>query len=217
LKREVKSFVHVRSRTSKKDLEIFKKFKKKSFYDSKEVSDLSKLLPEKKINILEIGFGDGNNLIEKAMANSDMNFYGIEVFKFGIASVLKQVQIHDLNNICLFYGDAKDFLVKIEKPFFDFIFILFPDPWPKKKHWKRRLINQNFLNLIKQNLREKGCLIVKTDWQDYADDIKKDLAEFKVFHDPNILQSLKPTQTKYEGKAIKEGREVFTYISDLNA
>ena len=117
-------------------------FKNKNFFDSKEVSQLSKLLPGKKINILEIGFGDGNNLIEKAMANSNMNFYGIEVFKSGIASVLKQVQIQDLKNICLFYGDAKDFLEKIEKPFFDFIFILFPDPWPKKKHLKKRLINQ---------------------------------------------------------------------------
>ena len=158
--------MHVRSRTSKKDLEIFEKFKNKNFFDSKEVCHISKLLPEKKINILEIGFGDGNNLIEKAMANSNMNFYGIEVFKSGIASVLKQVQIQDLKNICLFYGDAKDFLVKIEKPFFDFIFILFPDPWPKKKHWKRRLIDQNFLNLVKQNLTEKGRLIVKTDWED---------------------------------------------------
>ncbi len=217
MKREIKSFVHVRSRTSKKDLEIFEKFKDKKFFDSKEVIHLSKLLPEKKINILEIGFGDGNNLIEKAKANANMNFYGIEVFKSGIASVLKQVQIHDLKNICLFYGDAKDFLVKIEKPFFDFIFILFPDPWPKKKHWKRRLIDQNFLNLIKKNLKEKGRLIVKTDWQDYAENLKKDFAEFKVLHNPNVLQSLKPTQTKYERKAIKEGREVFTYISDLNA
>jgi tRNA (guanine-N7-)-methyltransferase len=217
LKREVKSYVHVRSRTSKKDLEIFERYKNNNFFDSKEVSDLSKLLPKKKINILEIGFGDGKNLIEKAKINSDMNFYGIEVFKPGIASVLKQVQIQDLDNICLFYGDAKDFLVKIEKPFFDFIFILFPDPWPKKKHWKRRLIDQNFLNLVKQNLTEKGRLIVKTDWEDYADDIKKEFAKFKVLHDPNVLQSLKPIQTKYEGKAIEEGREVFTYISDLNA
>ena len=209
--------MHVRSRTSKKDLEIFERYKNNNFFDSKEVSDLSKLLPKKKINILEIGFGDGKNLIEKAKINSDMNFYGIEVFKPGIASVLKQVQIQDLDNICLFYGDAKDFLVKIEKPFFDFIFILFPDPWPKKKHWKRRLINKNFLILIKQNLKEKGSLIVKTDWQDYADDIKKDFAEFKVMDDSNILQSLKPIQTKYEGKAIEEGRKIFTYISDLNA
>ena len=209
--------MHVRSRTSKKDLEIFERYKNNNFFDSKEVSDLSKLLPKKKINILEIGFGDGKNLIEKAKINSDMNFYGIEVFKPGIASVLKQVQIHNLDNVCLFYGDAKDFLVKIEKPFFDFIFILFPDPWPKKKHWKRRLINKNFLILIKQNLKEKGSLIVKTDWQDYADDIKKDFAEFKVMDDSNILQSLKPIQTKYEGKAIEEGRKIFTYISDLNA
>ena len=208
--------MHVRSRTSKKDLEIFEKFKNKNFFDSKEVSQLSILLPEKKINILEIGFGDGNNLIEKAMANSNMNFYGIEVFKSGIASVLKQVQIHDLKNICLFYGDAKDFLIKIEKSFFDFIFVLFPDPWPKKKHWKRRLIDQNFLNLLKQNLKEKGCLIIKTDWQDYADNLEKDLKAFKVSHDEKILHLLKPLQTKYERKAIEEGREVFTYISYLN-
>ena len=79
------------------------------------------------------------------------------------------------------------------------------------------MIDQNFLNLIKKNLKEKGRLIVKTDWLDYADDLKKDFAEFEVFHDSNILKSLKPIQTKYEGKAIEEGREVFTYITDLNA
>ena len=78
-------------------------------------------------------------------------------------------------------------------------------------------VERNFLNLVKQNLTEKGRLIVKTDWEDYADDIKKEFAKFKVLHDPNVLQSLKPIQTKYEGKAIEEGREVFTYISDLNA
>ena len=110
--------MHVRTRTSKKDLEIFEKFRNKNFFDSKEASHLSKLLLEKKINILEIGFGDGKNLIEKAKTNSNMNFYGIEVFKSGIAYVLKQVQIHDLDNLCLFYGDAKDFLVKTEEPFF---------------------------------------------------------------------------------------------------
>ena len=94
MKREVKSFVHVRSRTSKKDEEIFEKFKNKNFFVSKEVNNLSKLLSEKRINVLEIGFGDGKNLIEKAKTNSEMNFYGIEVYKSGIASLLKQIQIH---------------------------------------------------------------------------------------------------------------------------
>ena len=150
--------MHVRSRTSKKDLKIFEKFKNKNFFELNEVSHLSKLLPEKKINILEIGFGDGNNLIEKAMANSNMNFYGIEVFKSGIASVLKQVQIHDLKNICLFYGDAKDFLVKIEKPFFDFIFILFPDPWPKKKTLEKKVNRPKFSKSRKTKSKRKGTL-----------------------------------------------------------
>jgi len=150
--------VHVRSRTSKKDLEIFERYKNNNFFDSKEVSDLSKLLPKKKINILEIGFGDGKNLIEKAKINSDMNFYGIEVFKPGIASVLKQVQIQDLDNICLFYGDAKDFLVKIEKPFFDFIFILFPDPWPKKKTLEKTVNRPKFSKSRKTKSNRKGTL-----------------------------------------------------------
>ena len=139
--------MHVRSRTSKKDLEIFEKFKEKNFFDSKEVSDLSKLLPKKKNNILEIGFGDGKNLIEKAKINSDMNFYGVEVFKSGIASVLKQVQIHNLDNVCLFYGDAKDFLVKIEKPFFD-----------QKKVFQSLL--KNLLHRHKTNIR---CLSYESE------------------------------------------------------
>ena len=95
-----------------------KNLKIRIFLIQKKLAIYQNYFRKKKINILEIGFGDGNNLIEKAMTNSNMNFFGIEVFKSGIASVLKQVQIHDLRNICLFYGDAKDFLVKIEKTFF---------------------------------------------------------------------------------------------------
>ena len=87
----------------------------------------------------------------------------------------------------------------------------------EKKTLEKKVDRPKFSKSHKTKSKRKGRLIVKTDWQDYADDIKKDFAEFKVLHDSNVLQSLKPIQTKYEGKAIEEGREVFTYITDLNA
>ena len=119
-------------------------------------------------------------------------------------------------NICLIFGDAKKFLAKIDAPFFDFIFILFPDPWPKKRHWKRRLIDKEFLSLLKKRLKNKGRLIVKTDWQDYAKNLANELVNFPTCNNEDSLGFLRPIKTKYERKGEEEGRTIFTYISDLN-
>ena len=216
MKREIKSYVHVRSRTSKQDFKVLDSFKNSTFYSLEELPDISKLLPEGRINILEIGFGDGKNLFQKAAFNPEINFYGIEIYKAGIASLLKKINSDDLKNICLIFGDAKKFLAKIDAPFFDFIFILFPDPWPKKRHWKRRLIDKEFLLLLKKRLKNKGRLIVKTEWQDYAKNLANELVNFPTCNNDDSLGFLRPIKTKYERKGEEEGRTIFTYISHLN-
>ena len=87
----------------------------------------------------------------------------------------------------------------------------------EKKTLEKKVDRPKFSKSHKTKSKRKGTLNRQDRLADYADDIKKDFAEFKVLHDSNVLQSLKPIQTKYEGKAIEEGREVFTYITDLNA
>ena len=215
MKREVKSFIHARSRTAKKDSETFKEFENKLFFSLKEIKNFDHLFSLNETNILEIGFGDGKNILHQAINNPEKNFYGLEVYQNGIASTLRQIKLHNLNNIFLIYGDARDFLNKLKKPILDYIFILFPDPWPKKKHWKRRLINKDFLFQAKNSLKNKGQIIIRTDWEDYDTDLAKAFKTYEVTQNYNLLGSLKPLKTKYENKAAQEGRELFTYISDL--
>ena len=101
MNREIKSYVHVRSRTSKQDFKVLESFKNSTFYSLEELPNISKLLPEGRINILEIGFGDGKNIFQKAASNPEINFYGVEIYKAGIASLLKKINSNDLKNICI--------------------------------------------------------------------------------------------------------------------
>ena len=86
----------------------------------------------------------------------------------------------------------------------------------KKRHWKRRLIDKEFLSLLKKRLKNKGRLIVKTDWQDYAKNLANELVNFPTCNNEDSLGFLRPIKTKYERKGEEEGRTIFTYISHLN-
>ena len=101
MKREVKSFIHARSRTAKKDSETFKEFENKLFFSLKEIKNFDHLFSLNETNILEIGFGNGKNILHQAINNPEKNFYGLEVYQNGIASTLRQIKLHNLNNIFL--------------------------------------------------------------------------------------------------------------------
>ena len=111
-----------------------------------------------KINQLEIGFGFGESLIHRAQNNKDINYIGCEAYTKGVASLLDKIKTNNINNLKVFYGDARILIENLEDNSLDKIFILFPDPWPKKRHNKRRIISKEFLELLSHKLKNGGEL-----------------------------------------------------------
>jgi tRNA (guanine-N7-)-methyltransferase len=118
---------------------------------------------------LEIGFGTGEVLGALAMANPQIDYLGIEVHRSGVGRLLLQAQLAQLGNLRVICHDAVEVLGRsIEDASFDEILVFFPDPWHKKRHHKRRLIDAGFVALLAAKLRSNGVLRLATDWQEYA-------------------------------------------------
>ncbi len=122
---------------------------------------------------LEIGFGTGTALLDWAEASPDWNLLGIEVYEPGIGSLLKGMSERGIDNIRVISEDAVDVLEHAIAPgALDEVRVFFPDPWPKKRHRKRRLINPAFAAVLAERLSPGGRLRLATDWQDYADQMR---------------------------------------------
>ena len=117
---------------------------------------------------LEIGFGTGDTLLHNALNFPKNLFVGIEYYKKGIAQLLLNIEKHNLKNIRLFYGDAFDYLNLAKTNYLNEILIMFPDPWPKRRHWKRRIINKDSVSEISRILKSSGKALFFTDNKDMA-------------------------------------------------
>jgi len=169
------------------------------------------LYPDRKL-IADVGFGSGESLLSMANNYPEANFVGIEVYSSGIGSALNQIQKSNLTNLKIIEADVFQLLeTSIVDKTFDVIVFLYPDPWPKRKHHKRRLLSEGFLSLLFNKITTNGLVFCKTDWEDYYYQIEEvfssdtgwaseDLANL-----PEYLQSL--PKTKYERKALIEGRQ----------
>lgn len=121
---------------------------------------------------LEIGFGNGENLAAMALAAPEQNFLGIEVHEPGVGHCLLQIEKHQLNNVRLIRHDAVEVLESaINDGSLERINLFFPDPWHKKRHHKRRIVQRDFTRMIARKLRGGGVFHVATDWPDYAEHI----------------------------------------------
>ncbi len=119
---------------------------------------------------IEIGFGMGASLIDMAREQAGQNFLGIDVHRPGIGKVLHEINSLRLPNLRLMEHDAKEVLVHCFSPAsVDRILVFFPDPWPKKRHHKRRLIQAQFTELLGSRLKPGGSIHLATDWQAYAE------------------------------------------------
>ncbi len=119
---------------------------------------------------LEIGFGNGASLATVAAQDPDSNFIGIEVHRPGVGRLLKTIDEQQLNHVRIYCADAIDVLNRcIPAHSLDRVLVLFPDPWPKKKHHKRRIVQPAFVSLLADKLKGGGLLHLATDWRDYAD------------------------------------------------
>ena len=163
--------------------------------------------------ILEIGFGSGEHLINNAIKSPGINFLGLEVFKSGIGQVLNAIEEHKLPNIKVINQDAMELLNHhIFESLFTCIQILFPDPWPKKRHHKRRMISTDFINLVSTKVVEGGYLFLATDEKTYAEQIDDVLNNQNHFS--NVLVDevneayFYRSSTRFERRGIRLGNAI---------
>ena len=215
-KRSVKSFVRRSGRLTKSQKNALREHSSNYILDTNNSNtDLKTCFNSDQHNlIIEIGFGDGSALIESALKNPDKNFIGIEVYDSGLGQCLNEIDKHNIKNIRLIYGDAVEVFEQfVTKKSVEKINILFPDPWPKKRHRKRRLINEGFVTLLSKSLKNNGIVNISTDWENYAQQIEltfKDSNQFK-----EIKSELRDLKTKFEKRGIKLGHKIFNYSYQL--
>jgi tRNA (guanine-N7-)-methyltransferase len=166
---------------------------------------------------LEIGFGGGEHLLWQARQNSDVALIGCEPFEDGVIKVLSAVTAEDLRNVRVHMGDVREILRSIAPNSIDRAFVLFPDPWPKRKHRKRRLVNSSLLALLARAMRPGAELRIGTDIGDYARTMLEAFATEPDF----VWQAATPAdwrvrppdwpETRYEAKAVREGRRRYYF------
>jgi tRNA (guanine-N7-)-methyltransferase len=118
--------------------------------------------------VLEIGFGAGEHLVAQAGLDAERRFIGAEPFLNGVAACLRRIEESGARNVRLFRGDARDLIARLPDHSLDLVYILFPDPWPKARHHKRRLIQPGFLDQLARVLKPGGEVRFATDWAHYA-------------------------------------------------
>ena len=167
---------------------------------------------------LEIGFGDGENLSWMAKRHTEQNFIGCEPYVNGVAKLAVEIHDHQLTNIRIFQGDARDLLDTLAPATVSEIFVLFPDPWPKRRHRKRRLISVETADTFASVLKEGGKLNIATDVDEYAAWVVRHIGCHPHFAwsaespaDWRRSASLRP-ETKYEFKAKAAARRC-TYLT----
>ncbi len=164
---------------------------------------------------LEIGFGVGNFLIEMAIREPDENFIGMDFYHKGIRKVITRIDRYQVPNIRIVYGDAKEKLpILFNEAKLNRIYINFPDPWPKKRHHKRRLIKPAFIKNLAVKLKPGGEIHIATDYEPYAIEIleffeAEPLLTNKSGYRTFLAQKEGIPQTKYEKKFINSGEKIF--------
>jgi tRNA (guanine-N7-)-methyltransferase len=158
--------------------------------------------------VLEIGSGMGETTLEIAKAHPEVDFVAVEVHGPGVGSLLNRIEAEKLKNLRVIRHDALDVLERmVEDASLAAIHLFFPDPWPKKRHHKRRLVQPAFAALAARKLRSGGILHAATDWPEYADHMEAVFLQEGLLERSPTAFSARP-QTKFESRGRKLGHSV---------
>jgi tRNA (guanine-N7-)-methyltransferase len=164
---------------------------------------------------LEIGFGSGQTLLAAAANHPDKNFIGVETHRPGVGALLMGMTEQGLTNIRLFKTDVIDVLAQsIPAASLAGVQIFFPDPWQKRRHFARRLIQPSFMQTIAEVLHVGGSLHLATDWQDYATHMMQVVTDATQFENVAGVKQFgsrspyRPILSKFEQRALDEGRTI---------
>ena len=213
--RLVRSFVRREGRLTQAQRRALKELWPRYGVEPKGLLDLDKLFGRSVRRTLEIGFGNGEILAHLAAQNPAMDFVGIEVHRPGVGHLLLELERRELTNVRVIQEDAVEVLHHhLPDASLDCILILFPDPWPKKRHHKRRLVQPEFTGLLAKKLQAGGKVRMATDWETYADYM------LEVMEDNNGFRNLEGSgnfacrpvelpETKFEHRGKRLGHEVW--------
>ncbi|WP_394754072.1 tRNA (guanosine(46)-N7)-methyltransferase TrmB [Crenothrix sp.] len=168
--------------------------------------------------IVEIGFGNGESLAEMAAANPDKNYIGIEVHRPGVGHLLMKIKQENITNLRIYNHDAIDILENhIADESVTGVHLFFPDPWPKKRHYKRRIVRTSFIELLLKKLKPSGYFHAATDWENYAEHILEMLSNEQALKNRSATHNYceRPDYrplTKFEQRGLSLGHGVWDLI-----
>jgi len=178
---------------------------------------LNQIFPEKTKVIMEIGSGMGEATAQIAKANPEVGYVAVEMHSPGLAALLILINQMELENIKLIREDATYLLANhIPDNSLDGIHLLFPDPWPKNRQHKRRMVQSEFIEMVGRKLKQGGFIHIATDWQPYADWIKVRFDKSGSFSGGVVDRPSWRVLSKFEGQGLRKGHEVtdFKYIKN---
>ena len=202
------SFVKRKGRITKKQTHSLSSLSEFSVKSIQEVEDFSKHFDK---CYLEIGFGNAENIIFQAINSPSYLFIGSEVYMSGIGTLVSSIKENNINNIKIFSDDIRLLLDQSPKKVFDSVIIICPDPWPKEKHHKRRLINKSFLEMVHDFMKDDSNIYISTDWENYAESISELFVKNKLFKPSSNKSFQKDSLSKFERRGKDEGRELFEF------
>ena len=179
--------------------------------------NLNQIFPEKTKVIMEIGSGMGEATAQIAKANPEVGYVAVEMHSPGLAALLILINQMELENIKLIREDATYLLANhIPDNSLDGIHLLFPDPWPKNRQHKRRIVQSEFIEMVGRKLKPGGFIHIATDWQPYADWIKVRFDKSGSFSGGVVDRPSWRVLSKFEGQGLRKGHQLtdFKYIKN---
>ncbi|MGI9171115.1 MAG: tRNA (guanosine(46)-N7)-methyltransferase TrmB [Candidatus Nanopelagicus sp.] len=171
--------------------------------------NLNQIFPEKTKVIMEIGSGMGEATAQIAKANPEVGYVAVEMHSPGLAALLILINQMELENIRLIREDATYLLANhIPDNSIDGIHLLFPDPWPKNRQHKRRMVQSEFVEMVGRKLKQGGFIHIATDWQPYADWIKARFEKSAHFSGGVVDRPSWRVLSKFEGQGLRKGHQV---------
>jgi tRNA (guanine-N7-)-methyltransferase len=171
--------------------------------------DLESLFPKSQPIVMEVGYGMGEATWQIAKANPNLNYLGVEVHMPGVGKLMARLDEYELTNVRLIERDVFEALYYMVKDSsLDGVHLFFPDPWPKKRHFKRRIVNERFLNDVAAKLKPGGYLHIATDWVPYAEWIKEVFSHTNLFTGGLTERPDWRPLTRFEGQGISKDHAV---------
>ncbi|UOF93782.1 MAG: tRNA (guanosine(46)-N7)-methyltransferase TrmB [Bordetella sp.] len=216
MKYYINNFTYRRCRTTQNQAYALKHLSNKWMIPyQEEYLNINNIFGRNADTVLEIGFGMGEATEEIALSRKNENFIGIETFRPGIGSLLNKIEKSNIKNLRIIQHNAIEVIKNmIPRESLSGVHIYFPDPWPKVRHQKRRLIQESFISLISTRICKNGYIHCATDWEDYANQMLQVLSKEPLLTNLGIdcknRSHVRPC-TKFEKRGIELGHK----ISDL--